>query len=421
MSVYATWQNFLPCRQYVKVGDKISPGRELPPSISKNITLHLRSAGEFFTANGINYKELTFSPGDISPVALKPGQLEMQLKLFGFLPFHHMTVNVVTPPRVIPGGQSIGILMHSEGVMVVGEAPVLKSGKKHFPAREAGIQVGDLILSANGVSIHNENQLQEIINNCGNQGRDVVLLVKHGEKTEQKKVNPVLCDKTGRFRMGLFVRGTAAGVGTLTFYEPHSGIYGALGHIIADVNSGETVNLSDGRIVDAVIKDLHPGRKGQPGEKMGVFKGNSDIIGSIEKNTRHGIFGHLEKDITNSYFAQPVTVAMKYQIKEGPAEILTVLNGNKIERFNIYIEKVLPGDEQGKEMVIRVTDRKLVNRTGGIIQGMSGSPIIQNGRLAGAVTHVFINDPTRGYGITAENMLIEVNLINIKKNEKLAS
>lgn len=421
MSMYSAWHNFLPYQQLIRVGDEITTGRELPGPISRNITLHLRSAGDFFSAGGNNYRELTFTPGETTPVALKPGQFEMQMRLFGFVPLHRMTVNVVTPPRVIPGGHSIGILMHSEGVVVVGEAPVLKDGKKYFPARNAGITAGDVILQANGVKIQNESQLQDLIDKCGNKGNDIILLVKHGDKTIQMKVSPVLCDKTGRFRVGLFIKGTAAGVGTMTFYEPQSGIYGALGHIIADNTSGQTVNLRDGRIVDASVKDLHPGRKGQPGEKMGIFKGNSAIIGSIDTNTQHGIFGRLDKDIANSFYARPIPVAMKYQINEGPAEILTVLQGNKIEKFNIYIEKIITGDEQGKDMIIRVTDPALLKRSGGIIQGMSGSPIIQNGRLAGAVTHVFINDPTRGYGVAAENMLMEVNLINIKEDEKIAS
>lgn len=352
---------------------------------------------------------------------LQTGQVEMNMKLFGVLPFHKMIVNVVKPPEVIPGGHSIGILMHTEGVMVVGEAPVLKDGKNLLPARKAGIRPGDLILSANGLKINSESQLQEIIEKCGNNGTDVILLVKHEQKTTTVKVKPLLCEKTGRYRVGLFVKGMAAGVGTLTFFEPSSKIYGALGHIVSDVNSGQIVNLENGKIVEAIVKDLHHGKKGQPGEKLGVFKGNSSIVGDISKNTAHGIFGELATGFTNPYFDKPIPIAMKYQIKEGPAEILTVLNGNKIERFNIVIERVMPGEQQGKDMIIKVTDKELIGRAGGIIQGMSGSPIIQNGKLAGAVTHVFINDPTRGYGVAAENMLIEANLINVKKEERLAS
>ncbi len=421
MCVYSAWHNFLPDRQLIGVGDKITTGRELPGPISKNITLHLRSAGDFFSAGGNNYRELTFTPGETAPMAIKPGQLEMQMRLFGLMPLHRMTVNVVTPPGVIPGGHSIGILTHNAGVVVVGEAPVLNGGIKYFPARKSGISQGDVILEANGIKIQSESQLQEIVDQCGSNGKDIILSVKHGEKTVQRKVKPILCDKTDRFRIGLFIKGAAAGVGTMTFYEPQSGIYGALGHIIADNASGQTVNLRNGRIVDAAVKDLHPGQKGQPGEKLGVFKGNNDIIGSIEKNTPHGIFGHLDKGLVNSFYTKPIPVAMKYQIREGPAEIFTVLRGNKIEKFGIHIEKVITGDDQGKDMIIRVTDHALLNRSGGIIQGMSGSPIVQNGRLAGAVTHVFINDPTRGYGVAAENMLMEANLIYSMNNENIAS
>ena len=421
MSLYSIWQKVLPNQQMIGVGEEITAGSALPPAIGNNIKLHLHSAGKLFSVDGVDYKELTFSPGEIKPVASEPGQLKMQMRLFGFIPLHQMTLNVVTAPRVIPGGQSIGILMHPEGIMVVGEAPVAKDGKKHYPAREAGIQVGDLILRANGIKISGESQLQDVIDNCGDSGKHVLLLVKHGGKTRQYKVKPMQCDKTGRFRVGLFVKGTAAGVGTLTFYEPASQTYGALGHIIADINSGQTINLDNGRIVDAEIKNLNPGRKGQPGEKMGVFKGTVDILGNIEKNTAHGIFGKLEKGINNPFFSQPVPVLMKNQIKEGPAEIFTVLNGSKTERFSINIERVLPGEEYGKDMIINVTDPKLLERAGGIIQGMSGSPVVQDGKLAGAVTHVFINDPARGYGVAAENMFIEVNLMNVKKKERLAS
>ncbi|MCL2338270.1 MAG: SpoIVB peptidase [Firmicutes bacterium] len=421
IGMYSAWHNFLPCHQLVKVGDQITAGRKLPESLNKNLTLHLRSVNNFFAAGGSNYRELTFTPGQITPVALKPGRLEMSMKLFGFLPLHRMTVSVVAPPMVIPGGHSIGILTQSEGVLVVGEAPVLKDGGQYFPARLAHISIGDIIMEANGMKIESEGQLQEIIDQCGSKGKEVALLVKHGDKTLKKKIKPVLCDKTGRFRIGLFIKGAAAGVGTMTFYVPQSGIYGALGHIIADSASGRIINLQNGKIVDASIKNLHPGRKGQPGEKLGVFTGNNDVIGNIEKNTPFGIFGHLDKNLVNSIYRRPIPIAMKYQIQTGPAEILTVLHDNKLEEFGIDIEKVITGDNQGKDMIIRITDPDLLNRSGGIIQGMSGSPIIQKGKLAGAVTHVFVNDPTQGYAVAAENMLMEVNLIYHKGNENIAS
>lgn len=420
MTLNFYWQNLLPAHQYVKVGDKIEAGIVLPHSVLQNISLDLRSPRGIFSVQGNNYSELTYNPNKINPVAIEPGQLEMEFKLFGFLPIHHMMVNVVTPEKVIPGGQSVGILLHAEGVMVVGEAVVEHKGINKYPARDAGISAGDLILSVNGIKINSEAQLQEAIDSYGREGKDVNLLVKHGNSTRQALITPILCDKTGRYRIGLFVKDSTAGVGTLTFFEPRTKTYGALGHVIADFESGRKVNSINGKIVEATIKGLHPGRKGQPGEKMGVFKGESDIIGNIQKNTECGIFGVLQNDINNPYFKKPIPVAMRYQIHEGPAKIFTVLENNKIEEFKIEIIDILPASNQGKGMVIKVTDKALIKRTGGIIQGMSGSPIIQNGRLVGAITHVFINDPTKGYGVLAENMLNQVNLLNGKNIHKKA-
>ncbi len=413
------WHCFLPTRQNINVGDNIASGIDLPGPVIQNVTLNLRSVSDIFTVGGNYIREYTCSPGNTLPVAIKPGQLEMQFKLFGLLPIHRMLVNVVEPLRVIPGGQSIGVLLHTEGVMVVGEAAVEKDGYTLFPARSAGITVGDLILKINGSKITSENQLQEMVDQCGRQGKDITLLVKHGNKNILTKIKPILCDKTDRYRIGLFVKNSTAGVGTLTFYEPQSKTYGALGHMITDFDNGRKLTPVDGKIVEATVKGLHSGKRGVPGEKLGVFKGNSDIIGNIEKNTTCGIFGRLQKGINNPYYTRPMPVAMRYQVQEGPAEILTVLDGSKIESFNINILDILSAGNN-KELVIKVTDQELLRRTGGIIQGMSGSPIIQNGRLVGAVTHVFINDPAKGYGVLVENMLNEAKLLNVKHVEKKA-
>ncbi len=410
------WHCFLPVRQNINVGDNIASGIDLPEPVIQNVTLNFRSVSDIITIGGNYYREFTCSPGNTMPVAVKPGQLEMQFKLFGLLPIHRMMVNVVEPLSVIPGGQSIGVLLHTEGVMVVGEAAVEKDGHILFPARSAGIAVGDLILKINGSKINSENQLQEMIDQCGRQGKDIALLVQHGNKNILTRINPILCKKTGRYRIGLFVKNSTAGVGTLTFYEPKSRTYGALGHMIADFDNGHKFNPVDGKIVEATVKGLHPGKKGAPGEKLGVFKGNSDIIGNIEKNTTCGIFGRLQKDIKNPYYTRPMSVAMRYQVQEGPAKMLTVLDSDKIESFSINIIDILPAGNN-KELVIKVTDQDLLRRTGGIIQGMSGSPIIQNGRLVGAVTHVFINDPAKGYGVMVENMLSEAKLLNLKQKK----
>lgn len=412
--------SFLPVKQNINVGDNLVSSLELPGPVKQNVSLELSSVPDSHSTNINHNHKLTCNTTNSFPVTSKPGQLEMKLRLFGLVPIHRMLVNVVEPVSVIPGGQSVGVLLHAEGVLVVGEAGVEKNGRTFFPARTAGIEVGDLLLKVNGLKITSENQLQKIVDQCGRQDKDITLLVQHGKKTKKTKITPVLCDKTDLYRIGLFIKNSTAGVGTLTFYEPQTHIYGALGHVIADFDSGQKLNPLDGKIVEATVNGIHPGKKGSPGEKLGVFKGNSDIVGNIEKNTGYGIFGRLQKKSTNPYYNQPIPVAMRYQVKVGRAEILTVLHGDKMEKFNIEILDILP-DGNNKELIIKVTDKDLLQSTGGIIQGMSGSPIIQNGRLVGAVTHVFINDPSKGYGVLAENMLNEANLINEMQAKKEAS
>lgn len=412
MCGYFYWPGFAPTRQYVHVGDEIIAGLRLPALIRQNAGVYLHDPGNTFSVSGANDRISLLNQGQANALALKPGHLDMEVKLFGFIPIKRVMVSVIAPKTVIPGGQSIGVLLHSEGVMVVGEAPVETRTGKKSPAKDVGIMVGDLLLKANNTRLTGEQQLQRTIDKYGRQDKAINLLVKHGNETKSVIVKPVLCRETGLYRIGLFVKDSTAGVGTLTFYDPATKSYGALGHIITGYAQDGQAGLYQGKIVEATVKGLQPGKKGEPGEKLGVFKGESDIIGSIEKNTGFGIFGKLEKAlVSNPYYYNPVPVALSYQVRPGAAEILTVLDDNIIKRFTVQIDQVTPGS-QNKGLIIKVTDRELIKQTGGIIQGMSGSPIMQNGMLVGAVTHVFINDPTKGYGVLAENMLQEINLLN---------
>ena len=216
------------------------------------------------------------------------------------------------------------------------------------------------------------------------------------------------CLETNRHRIGLYVRDGITGVGTLTFWDPQTGYYAALGHIIIDADTKKSINVLEGKIISASIQTVKAGQPGKPGEKIGVFNEDSSLSGNILKNSCNGIYGQTNKGIENPKIKYHMEIGYAHQVVTGPAEMYTVVNGVEIEKFAVNIEKIYPGRENGKGMVIKVTDPRLLNLTGGIIQGMSGSPIVQNDRIIGAVTHVFLNDPSRGYGIFMDNMLIEM-------------
>lgn len=350
------------------------------------------------------------------PLAIEsagPGTVNLEIKLFGFIPVRRIAVSVIPEIKVIPGGHSIGILLRSNGVMVVGLTEVVdESGRTHQPAGDAGIQVGDLVTSINGVAVNDDDTVARIIDECGRKGRTVDCEVQRGNQTFTCSLPAILCRETGRYRVGMYIRDGAAGVGTLTFYDPASHRFGALGHVITDADTGRPIPIGDGRIVSASVSGIEQGRRGQPGEKIGTFVQDNESLGTIERNTEYGIVGTMKQAPESPFFPEPIPAALASQVKEGPAEIITVVDGETLERYSIDIIKVVrQGRPDTKGMVIKVTDQRLLSKTGGIVQGMSGSPIIQNGRLIGAVTHVFVNDPTRGYAVFVEWMLREAGMI----------
>lgn len=403
------WSSVYTVGLNVNVGDTLNASDIYRNNILKNITFELKEqANNKFDISSTKCLE---DDGKFI-VAREPGSVDLQLKLFNLLPLPNLMVNILPSVKVMPGGHSIGVMLQSKGVMVVGTAPVYQdSGTVRSPAAEAGIKVGDSILEINGVSVSSDEEVREEINRCGRQNTDINITLKRGEGILKSKINPVYCQETGRYRVGLYIRDSASGLGTLSFYHQESKIFGALGHLITDVDTAKKIDLEQGKILSASVTSIHPGKKGQPGEKIGTFtsvESPGGVSGVIVKNTRCGVYGYLDRPLSNPFFKEPLPVAMLYEVNRGPAEIYTVIDNNKIERFNIEIVDILPrGEEEGKGLVLKITDTNLLKRTGGIIQGMSGSPIIQNGKVVGAVTHVFVNDPTRGYGVLAEWMLKE--------------
>ncbi|RNC29238.1 MAG: SpoIVB peptidase [Candidatus Dichloromethanomonas elyunquensis] len=314
---------------------------------------------------------------------------------------------------VIPGGHSIGVTLQTKGVLVVGYAPIVnQQGNEVFPAKESGIEIGDTILKIDNIQAVNDYQVAEEIDKKCKEKQTISLEIKHKDRILQKKIDPVYCSETKRNRIGLFIRDEAAGVGTLTFIDPKTKIFGALGHGIVDMDTNQQIELSDGKIMESTIYGIQKGKKGDPGEKIGTFLLQSSFSGKIEKNFSSGIFGSWEGKMENPYFKTPIPVAWKSEIQTGPAKIYTVIKDNQIQEFDIRIEKLMPFRNDNKDMIIRVTDPILLEQTGGIVQGMSGSPIIQDGKIIGAVTHVFVNDSSRGYGISIEKMLSDSGVIH---------
>ncbi|MCW2277349.1 SpoIVB peptidase [Heliophilum fasciatum] len=384
--------------------------RKFPERLLRHVTMEMHRVHPGGTSPVTNGDA---SDGIAASTMEQTGRYQVTLRWLGFLPVKQMTVDVVPPVRLLPGGQSIGVMLHAQGVIVVGQAPIIdEQGQKQYPAKASGLAVGDVIQKVGGQWVHSDAELARVIDEAGKKGGLVdIEYVRHGE-TLRGQVTPVRCGETKRFRVGLFVRDRAAGVGTLTFYDPASGLYGALGHVINDADTNQRIDVAEGRVIPAWIKGIQPGRQGMPGEKIGIFQEEESarFNGTILRNTSVGIFGRMSGKVTNTLYQEPLPIALASQVREGPAEILTVVDGEQIERFTIEIERVLLNRSDGKGLVIRVTDQRLLQTTGGIIQGMSGSPIIQDGRLVGAVSHVFVNSPTTGYGSLIEKMVEESGL-----------
>jgi stage IV sporulation protein B len=416
----------IPTHQRTIVGEQLEFDLAIPRKILANISIHLSSSDNpELKLNGQPFSESSFQLLTQNPIATQPGKLELEFKLFDRILLKRVSLDVLPERLVYPGGQSIGVLLQSKGVLVVGYSPVYVNNNQVYPARNAGIKEGDFIMSINSHPVNTDLEIARLIHQVGELNKDLNILIKQGDKERNINVKPEYCQDTGRYRIGLFIRDTTAGVGTLSFYDNNEKVYGALGHVIVDGETNKVLDVSRGKIVSALIKGIEASRKGQPGEKIGIFQEESTILGTIDKNTYFGIFGKLSKPITHSIYEDPIPVALANQIKQGKAQIMTVINEDKIKVFDIEIERVYSQKRpDGKGMVIRITDEGLLKLTGGIIQGMSGSPIIQDGRLIGAVTHVFVNDPTRGYGILAEWMLMETSLnpahqpVNQHRNDK---
>ncbi len=332
------------------------------------------------------------------------GTFELNLNLFGTIPVKEINVNVIPKTKVIPLGNLIGLKLYTSGVLVVGMSEIEgDNNQKYKPYLNSGIEEGDMIVEMNNKKIENTDELVDVVSKSN--GQEIQIKYVRNEEVITTSIAPIK-NEANEYKLGLWVRDAAAGVGTLTFYEPTTGSFAALGHGIVDVDTGGILNIANGELVTSKLISIQKGEKNNPGE----IKGSIDsgvTIGEIEKNTNFGVFGFVSNrgnlDLKKS---KEYDVALRSEIKTGEAEIICELEEGKKETYKIEIEKIYTSNNyDNKSMLIKITDERLLEKTGGIIQGMSGAPIIQNGKFIGAITNVLVSDPTTGYAIFGDLMI----------------
>ncbi|WP_442862458.1 SpoIVB peptidase [Bacillus sp. USDA818B3_A] len=402
---------FQPIQQFLAIPKSITvfEGQDYTFQKAAPVTAALASHNSTITLNQ--------EKKSVSVNANEHGKNEMLLEYAG-IPIKKVDVHVLKDFRVLPGGQSIGVKLNTVGVLVVGHHLINTSTGKKSPGEIAGIKVGDIITEINGSKIEKMTDVAPFVQSAGQDGKPLNLVVSRESGKFTTKLTPLKDKGENAYKLGLYIRDSAAGIGTMTFVHPQSKKYGALGHVISDMDTKKPIVVEDGQIVRSTVTSIEKGSNGDPGEKLARFSSDHEIVGNIQKNSPFGIFGELNRDLKNGVLDKPLPIALSHQVKEGPAKILTVVNDDRVEEFDIEIVSTIPQKFPAtKGMVIKVTDPKLLEKTGGIVQGMSGSPIIQKGKLVGAVTHVFVNDPTSGYGVHIEWMLNEAG-INIYETPK---
>lgn len=333
-----------------------------------------------------------------------------EIKLLGMIPLKSIEIQNLDNIKVALGGIPIGVRVSSDGVIVVGYSEIeINGNKEESPGKLGGLEIGDVILKINNIEVYNATELLKIIKES-----DSGLLKMDILRHNQNLTKTIQCKKEDNedYKIGLWVRDSTAGVGTMTFYDPLSSKFGALGHPITDCDTNEPFLIKKGDILDSSIISVRKGEKGSPGELRGVFVNEDNPCGGIEKNTQSGIYGKIEKNNILNQRCTLIPVGFKNEITTGKAKIITTIDENGPQEYDVEIEKLIDQNvPDSKSMVIKITDEKLLGKTGGIVQGMSGSPIIQNGKLIGAVTHVLVNKPDTGYGIYIEWMLQDAGII----------
>ena len=354
-----------------------------------------------FSVINKEYDKNCFFQKDINKSSLK---VKSCLKFLNVFPVKTVYVNVTPKHKVVPCGTPFGVKIYSKGVMITNIADVNTGFAVKSPAKDAGLKKGDVITEVDGQEVNSNEELEKIINDS--KEKSLVLDVVRENKTEKIVVSPVKSDDDKEYRLGMWVRDSSSGIGTLTFCNKENGMFAGLGHGICDIDTGEIIPCGTGDIVQASITDINKSSPGIPGELRGCIT-NRQPMGEIHTNDSTGIYGSLKE---SAFDGEEAEVCLKQNVKKGPAYIISTLEGEKPEYYDINIDSINYNvNSPTKNIKISITDKRLMEKTGGIVQGMSGSPIMQDGKLIGAVTHVLVNNPSKGYGIFAETMLTNSN------------
>ncbi len=376
----------------------IMEGENLNLKMATGLSLTSQDQDTVLTASNINKQKIS-----------EAGVEKLRLNLFGNIKIKDVNVDVVPKTKVIPIGTAIGMKLYTKGVLVVGMSQIKDANdEKKRPYENSGIEQGDTIIAINNNEVSNTNELIEEVNNSN--GNAITVKYEKNNETLETSITPV---KSGNeYKLGLWVRDAAAGVGTLTFYEPNTNLFMALGHGISDIDTEKIVDIASGELITASILTIKKGVKGTPGEIRGTIE-NGNNIGKIGKNTNLGVYGTVtNKNYLDISGMEEMEVATRSEIQEGKAQIICQLDNNGRKTYEIEIEKIyLANNTDNKSMLIKVTDKELLEKTGGIIQGMSGAPVIQNGKFVGAVTNVLVNDPTQGYAIFGDMMIKQMRSV----------
>lgn len=357
-----------------------------------------------------NLKTIETSSDLKSQVSKNIGKTELQVSFFDNFFIKDVEVSVLPKTTIIPVGNIAGVKLYTNGVLVVGMSEIEgRDNKKYKPYESSGIKEGDTIIKIDEHEIESTNDLVKTINMSN--GKEVKVKYLHDEETRECSMTPIETSSK-EYKLGLWVRDSAAGVGTVTFYEPSTRIFGALGHGITDIDTNELINISSGEFITTRILNITKGESGLPGKIQGTIE-NQKNIGVISKNSKFGIYGKVDNLASlNLDTSKEMEVALRDEINNGKATILCSLDNDKPKEYEIEIKKIYKENNyDNKSMKIKVTDDRLIEKTGGIIQGMSGAPIIQNGKFIGAVTHVLVNEPQEGYAVFGDMMLKQSKIV----------